>query len=127
MAPPDGALQGGSSAFLLPCAGAVCVQADTPCPLPHFAAIERRQPKPSAARRQHGVRALARPALDRAVAEGRSEVAGRAVVLDAEHRPLVGLVRILVHVRHPAYRLVLKADAPFPSGTREDTKAPFSA
>jgi hypothetical protein len=25
-----------------------------------------------------------------------------------------------VHVRHPAYRLVVKADAPFPSDTRED-------
>jgi hypothetical protein len=24
-----------------------------------------------------------------------------------------------VHVRHSAYRLVVKADAPFPSGTRE--------
>ena len=25
-----------------------------------------------------------------------------------------------MHVRHPAYRLVVKADAPFPPGTRED-------
>jgi len=25
-----------------------------------------------------------------------------------------------VHVRHPAYRLVVRADAPFPSGTSED-------
>jgi len=25
-----------------------------------------------------------------------------------------------VHVRHPAYRLVVKADAPFPAGTSED-------
>lgn len=25
-----------------------------------------------------------------------------------------------MHVRHPAYRLVVKADAPFPAGTRED-------
>ncbi len=25
-----------------------------------------------------------------------------------------------MHVRHPAYRLVVKADAPFPSDTRED-------
>ncbi|MBR1232958.1 hypothetical protein [Bradyrhizobium sp. AUGA SZCCT0182] len=25
-----------------------------------------------------------------------------------------------VHVRHPSYRLVTKADAPFPSGTSED-------
>jgi hypothetical protein len=25
-----------------------------------------------------------------------------------------------VHVRHPAYRLVVKADAPFPSDPRED-------
>lgn len=24
-----------------------------------------------------------------------------------------------MHVRHPSYRLVLKADAPFPSGTHE--------
>ena len=25
-----------------------------------------------------------------------------------------------MHVRHPTYRLVVKADAPFPSATRED-------
>lgn len=25
-----------------------------------------------------------------------------------------------MHVRHPAYRLVVRADAPFPSGTSED-------
>ena len=25
-----------------------------------------------------------------------------------------------MHVRHPGYRLVTKADAPFPSGTSED-------
>jgi hypothetical protein len=30
------------------------------------------------------------------------------------------LYRFLVNVRHPAYRLVVKADAPFPSGTSED-------
>jgi hypothetical protein len=30
------------------------------------------------------------------------------------------LYKFLVHVRHPAYRLVVKADAPFPSGARED-------
>jgi hypothetical protein len=30
------------------------------------------------------------------------------------------LYKFLVHVPHPAYRLVVKADAPFPSGTRED-------
>jgi hypothetical protein len=30
------------------------------------------------------------------------------------------LYKFLVHVRHPAYRFVVKADAPFPSGTRED-------
>ncbi|MBR0871230.1 hypothetical protein JQ633_12735 [Bradyrhizobium tropiciagri] len=27
------------------------------------------------------------------------------------------MYRFLVHVRHPAYRLVVKADAPFPEGT----------
>ncbi|MBR1126575.1 hypothetical protein JQ628_34000 [Bradyrhizobium lablabi] len=27
--------------------------------------------------------------------------------------------KFFVHVRHPAYRLVVKADAPFPSGTSE--------
>jgi hypothetical protein len=42
------------------------------------------------------------------------------VVLDAEHRALVGLVHILAQVRHPAYRLVMKADAPFPKGTSEN-------
>ena len=49
----------------------------------------RHHHQPAAARRQHGVRPLARPAFDRAVAEGRSEAAGRALDLDAEHRPLV--------------------------------------
>ena len=34
--------------------------------------------------------------------------------LDAEHRPLVSLVQFFVHVRHPSYRLVTKADAPVP-------------
>jgi hypothetical protein len=29
------------------------------------------------------------------------------------------LYRFFVHVRHPAYRLVTKADAPFPQGARE--------
>ncbi|MBR1154623.1 hypothetical protein [Bradyrhizobium sp. JYMT SZCCT0428] len=59
--------------------------------------------------------------------------------LDAERRPLVGLFvltrfldanrhplrlktlryNFFVHVRHPSYRLVTKADVPFPSGTSE--------
>ena len=30
------------------------------------------------------------------------------------------MYKFLVHVRHPAYRLVVRADAPFPSGTSED-------
>jgi hypothetical protein len=30
------------------------------------------------------------------------------------------LYRFFVHVRHPSYRLVTRADAPFPSGTSED-------
>jgi hypothetical protein len=30
------------------------------------------------------------------------------------------LYRFFVHVRHTSYRLVVKADAPFPDGTRED-------
>jgi hypothetical protein len=30
------------------------------------------------------------------------------------------LYKFFVHVRHPSYRLVTKADAPFPSGTSED-------
>lgn len=30
------------------------------------------------------------------------------------------MYKFLVHVRHPAYRLVVRADAPFPSGTNED-------
>jgi hypothetical protein len=32
----------------------------------------------------------------------------------------VSAYKFFVHVRHPAYRLVVKADAPFPSGTSED-------
>jgi hypothetical protein len=30
------------------------------------------------------------------------------------------LYNFFVHVRHPGYRLVVKADVPFPSGTTED-------
>ena len=41
------------------------------------------------------------------------------MVLDAEHRPLVGLYNFLVHARHPGYRPLTRADAPFPGGTRE--------
>jgi hypothetical protein len=29
------------------------------------------------------------------------------------------LYNFFAHVRHPSYRLVTRADAPFPSGTRE--------
>ncbi len=29
------------------------------------------------------------------------------------------MYKFFVHVRHPAYRLVVKADSPFPSGTSE--------
>jgi hypothetical protein len=39
------------------------------------------------------------------------------VDLDAEHRTLVSAYAFFVHVRHDAYRLVLKADAPLPSET----------
>jgi hypothetical protein len=41
------------------------------------------------------------------------------VGIDAEHRPLVSAYAFFVHVRHPAYRLVVKADEPFPSGTSQ--------
>ena len=30
------------------------------------------------------------------------------------------MYKFFVHVRHPDYRLVIKADAPFPSGASED-------
>jgi hypothetical protein len=30
------------------------------------------------------------------------------------------LYKFFVHVRHPSYRLVTKADAPFPDGASED-------
>jgi hypothetical protein len=58
--------------------------------------------------------------------------------LDAEHRPLVGVFvrsvfltrtgihlktpsyQFFVHVRHPSYRLVTRADVPFPAGTSAD-------
>jgi hypothetical protein len=39
--------------------------------------------------------------------------------LDAEHRSLVSLYKFFVHIRHPTYRLVTDADAPFPSGASE--------
>ena len=41
------------------------------------------------------------------------------MVLDAEHRPLVGLVQLLRARPHPGCRLVTRADAPFPDDTRE--------
>jgi hypothetical protein len=41
------------------------------------------------------------------------------VVLDAEHRPLVGLAQLLGARPHPGCRLVTRADAPFPDDTRE--------
>jgi hypothetical protein len=41
------------------------------------------------------------------------------VVVDAQHRPLVSSYKFFVHVRHPAYRLVVKADEPLPPATRE--------
>jgi hypothetical protein len=40
------------------------------------------------------------------------------VVLDAEHRPLVGLVQLLP-ASHPGYRPVTGADAPFSGGAGE--------
>ena len=49
----------------------------------------RRDDQPSAARRRDGVRALARQALDRAVAEGRPAAAQGAVDIHAEHREMV--------------------------------------
>jgi len=41
------------------------------------------------------------------------------VVLDAEHRPLVGLYNFFVHAGHPGYRPMAGADAPFSGGTGE--------
>jgi hypothetical protein len=41
------------------------------------------------------------------------------VVLDAEHRPLVSAYAFFVHVRHPALRQVVKADALFPPETNQ--------
>ena len=45
--------------------------------------------------------------------------------LDAEYRPLVrprepAMYKFFVHCRHAAYRLVTRADAPFPSGASEE-------
>ena len=51
----------------------------------------RRHHQPAAARRQHGVRALARPAFDRAAAEGQAAAAQGTLDLDAEHRAVVRL------------------------------------
>jgi hypothetical protein len=41
------------------------------------------------------------------------------VDLDAEHRTLVSLYKFFVHLHHPVYRLVTRADAPFPAGASE--------
>src|SRR5262249_38439505 len=53
------------------------------------AAEGRRHHQPPAARRHHGVRALARQALDRIAAEGRRAPAEGAVGLDEEYREVV--------------------------------------
>ena len=55
--------------------------------------------QPPAARRQHGLRALARLHLDRAAAEGRSQAAAGAVEFDAEHRPLVTSSEVVAQVQ----------------------------
>jgi len=41
------------------------------------------------------------------------------VVLDAEHRPLVGAYNFLVHARHPGYRPVTKAGSIVSRGAGE--------
>src|SRR5262249_18413400 len=53
------------------------------------AAATRRDDQPPAARRPHGLRALARRHLDRTAAEGRLAAAARALGVDAEHRRVV--------------------------------------
>ena len=50
---------------------------------------QRRDDQPAAARRAHGLRALARQHLDRAPADGRRAGAGGAVEEHGEHRTLV--------------------------------------
>ena len=49
----------------------------------------RRHDQSPAARRPHGLRALAGQCLDRVAAEGRALAPGRALGVDAEHRQLV--------------------------------------
>ena len=51
----------------------------------------RRHHQPAAARRRHGLRALARQAFDRAVAEGPGQAAAGAVEIHAQYRALVSL------------------------------------
>src|SRR3546814_10770717 len=63
--------------------------------------------QPPAARRPHGLRALARRHLHRAAAEGRVAAAEGALGVDAEHRELVG---------GTAARLALRDAAPKPLG-----------
>ena len=82
--------------------------------------MKRHHHQPAAARRQHGLRPLAGSAFDRAVAEGRSEAAGGAVDLDAEHRPLVGLVH--VPIRH-----AVKANGGSRAAARPATSTPRCA
>src|SRR5262249_57557694 len=48
-----------------------------------------RHHQPTAARRRHGVRALARPAFDRAAAEGRSTATTGALEIDVQYGPVV--------------------------------------
>src|ERR1700738_255374 len=70
-----------------------------------------RDHQPTAARRQHGVRALARQALDRTAAEGQSAAAEGAVEIDAEHRqvvrrdalPWLAECRLLARLGNPLY------------------------
>jgi hypothetical protein len=42
------------------------------------------------------------------------------VVVDGQHRALVSVYEFFVHRRHPDFRLVTLAQAPFPEGARKD-------
>jgi hypothetical protein len=56
----------------------------------------RRDHKPAAARRQHGVRAFARQALDRIAAEGFAAAAQGTMDLDAQYGEMVAQGRCLL-------------------------------
>ena len=80
----------------------------------------RRHHQPPAARRRHGLRALARQTFDRAAAEGRRQAAAGTLEIDAEYRQLVSTA-----ARLPlAAKLFIRSAAPVRLRMRPSSRGP---